>query len=1052
MGLLMKFFWPLLLTSSSQLFANTPYEPTVAEHLLQTKEEWDDPRVVGVNKEPPHSTYVPFATVEQSSQDKEASPYVASLNGTWKFSWAKNPASRAQDFYRTDFDVTSWNDIKVPGNWQLQGFDRPIFRNFVYPFLALPNGKAPRQFNPVGSYKRSFLVPQDWNGRRIYLHFSGVDSAFYVWVNGQKVGYSEDSRSPAEFDVTPYLQSGENDLAVEVYRFPDGSYLEDQDMWRLSGIYRDVYLFSLPETNIRDFALNADLQEPFDLAKFSAKVQVRTEATTPKSGYSLEIALAKRDGLKRSTNITWTKRQPVQPVVKGTPVRVDVRGVISGPALWTAETPNLYDAYLILRDDRDEIQEVLVHTFGFRSVAVKDGLLKVNGKEITIRGVNRHEHDPDTGHAITEESMLQDILMMKQNNINAVRLSHYPNDTRWYELADMYGLYLVGEANLESHGIRDFIPKSDTKWANATIDRVKNMIERDKNHPSIIIWSIGNEAGFGDNHRSAIAYVKARDPKRPVMYEPAGEDSAVDIVAPMYASLDDVQKYAEKAPSRPMIQCEYAHAEGNSLGNFRDYWDLYDRYPALQGGFIWDWMDQGLTKKLPDGRSYFAYGGDFGDGPTDGYSCCDGLLGPDHKPHPALQEVKKVQQPIKATLSDAELGHLDIQNRNAFTSLHGLNLKWTVTSDGVVTQEGDLEVPEVAPNETSQVVIPFIREQLLSESENLLNLSFQLREPTIWAPAGHEIAWEQVNLPGKESREASDLWNRLEHVSKDGGLDISQEGHVIRVKGPEFSLSIDAEGNLGDFKFRGLNLIEGVMRPNFWRVATDNDWGNLMPYTLGHWRQAHLGLRVETRKVTPSSDGQTVRIEIKNRLRDFVSTMNRVYTIDAHANVLVESSIHRGPLVPEFPRFGMQMSLPTNMSQVAWYGRGPEDTYWDRKDGGRVAVWGRSAAEMAHAYVRPQENGNKSDVRWIQLKSEGGFGLHAEGAPLINVSVWPYSQKDLTHAKHDIDIPRDNALTLNIDFGQRGLGGDNSWGAKPYPQYRLSQSEYKYSFILKPLR
>lgn len=1047
----MKFLWPLVCTGiglllalpSSKTFANSDKE--------RSREEWDDPRIVAVNKEPPHATYIPFATVEQAAQGNESSPFISSLNGTWKFAWVERPAARQVEFFQPDYDVSSWSEIHVPGNWQLQGFDKPIFRNIVYPFRALPNGKAPRNYNPVGSYKRKFQVPAGWEGRRTYIHFAGVDSAFYIWVNGQKVGYSEDSRSPAEFDLTPYIKAGENDLAVEVYRFPDGAYLEDQDMWRLSGIYRDVYLFSLPETNIRDFALSSDLEAPFDSAKFAAKIFVRTYAESPQTGYTVEVGLAKRDGFGRSMDFVWTKKQAVQPVSQGTQVRVDIRGLIQNPALWTAETPNLYDVYLTLRDAQGEVKEVLVHTFGFRTVAIQDGLLKVNGREITIRGVNRHEHDPDTGHTVSEESMIKDILLMKQNNFNAVRMSHYPNDTRWYELANQYGLYLVDEANLETHGLRDFIPKSDQKWANASMDRIKNVLERDKNHPSIIMWSIGNEAGFGDNHRVMLAYVKARDPKRPVMYEQAGEDPAVDVVAPMYASLDDVKKYGEKNPARPMIQCEYAHAEGNSLGNFKEYWDLYDTYPALQGGFIWDWVDQGLTKQTADGRSYYAYGGDFGDGPTDGYSCCDGLVSPDRKPHPALQEAKKVQQPIKIKLLQIEAGLIEITNKYSFQSLQGMRLRWAVTTNGERAEAGELDVPDIAPDTTAQITIPYHTETFLEGAEVFLDVSVQLGSPTSWAPLGHEVAWEQFLL--KKPAELDFDRARAMVVSSSGQdqLEVVDDGHGLVIKGRDFSLEFDQEGNIQHYSVGGQSLMDGPMQPNFWRVATDNDWGNLMPIKLGHWRRAHLGLRVESRVVERAADGKSVEIRVKNRLRDFISTLERTYVINASGQILTRARFQKGMFTPELPRFGMQVTVPRELSRVSWYGKGPDDTYSDRREGGRVAIWSKSADQMGYGYLRPQENGNKSDVRWMRLTKDNGQGIEVMGLPHVQASVWPYSQSDLANATHDIDlVPREN-LTWNIDFGQRGLGGDNSWGALPYPPYRLSESSYEYGFLIKPV-
>ena len=583
------------------------------------------------------------------------------------------------------------------------------------------------------------------------------------------------------------------------------------------------------------------------------------------------------------------------------------------------------------------------------------------------------------------------------------------------------------------------------------MDRIKNVLERDKNHPSVIMWSIGNEAGFGDNHRVMLAYVKARDPKRPVMYEQAGEDTAVDIIAPMYATLDDVKKYAEKGPSRPMIQCEYAHAQGNSLGNFKEYWDLYDAYPALQGGFIWDWVDQGLTKRTADGRAFFAYGGDFGDGPNDGYSCCDGLMTPDRKPHPALLEAKKVQQPIKIKLAQIDDGVVEISNKYSFESLKGMRLKWMVSANGELTEEGDMELPDIGPDSMGQVTIPYHPEGFIEGAETILDISIQLGQATSWAPLGHEVAWEQFVL-----RKPSELnFDRAkEMVLANSGADqieVVDGENGLQIKGQGFTVTFDSEGNVREYVAGEQILIDGPMHPNFWRVATDNDWGNLMPIHLGHWRRAHLGLRVDALTVDRAPDGKSVEIHVKNRLRDFISTLERTYIISGSGQILTQAKFQKGRLLPELPRFGMQVTLPKEFSHATWYGKGPDDTYSDRREGGRVAIWNKPTDKMSFGYIRPQENGNKSEVRWMRLTKKNGVGIEVMGLPHVEASVWTYSQNDLANATHDIDLAPGDRLTWNIDFGQRGLGGDNSWGALPYPPYRLSDSNYEYAFLMRPV-
>ena len=1012
-------------------------------------EAWENPEVFAINKEPTHVTFIPFASMEEALKGWQASSNHQSLNGNWFFRHSQSPESRPQDFFRNNYDVSGWSQLPVPSNWEMHGYDKPIYRNAGYVFDATSDGKVPHAGNSVGSYRREFSIENDFvKNRRVFLHFEGVASAFYVWVNGQKVGYSEDSMSPSEFDVTNNIVPGKNSLAVEVYRWSDGSYLEDQDMWRLSGIFRDVYIVSAPEVHIRDFFLHTQFDDNFDNAVFRAEVAVRNQTGGSLSGYSIETEV-KLHGVDTNEESTVFTTQ-INSLSADSDTNLVLEREFIHPLKWSAEEPNLYDVFMTLKDSDGKVLEVVQSDYGFRSVKITGGMLTVNGKPIYIKGTNRHEIHPDLGRAIPLESMVQDIKLMKQNNINAVRTSHYPNDPKWYHLANEYGIYLVGEANLESHGLRDYIPQSLPRWRKACVFRAMNSVERNKNHPSIIIWSPGNEAGYGDNHKAMINFIKNRDPSRPVFYEQANLDAAVDIYAPMYASMDHMRWYAETHKDRPLIQCEYAHAMENSLGNFQDYWDLIESYPNLQGGFIWEWVDQALRKHTPDGRSYWAYGGDFGDSPNDGIFSIKGIVMADRTPNPSLQEVKKVYQSIRATLLDEKTGLWQITNKYKFVNLALFDTRYEVLQNGVRIMDGTLPTPNLSPGERGSVTVPYEYDRLTKGKEYVVRLSFVLKKDTLWANRGFELAWDQAVLTSLLDQPIKQDGSQDGPSANRKPLVTLRSTEGVEVTGNGFKVVLDTQGNLSSYEVGGRALISSPLKPNFWRAPTDNDNGNKMRNRLGAaWADTGSNLQGVTVVEERLSNG-AIRLTAKARLKDNESLLTRNYTIGETGEVLVEAAFIRGKIREELPRFGMQMQLPGQFDTISWYGRGPLETYWDRKTGGKLGIFSGNIMSQIHHYVRPQENGNKTDVRWIAFTDADGTGLLARGLPLIEASAWPYDQADLEAATHDYQLPHRGEITVNLDFRQMGVGGDDSWGAMTHREYQLTQNQYSYTFLLTP--
>ena len=1027
----------------------------------EVRPDWENLEVVGRNKQASHATLMPFSDRETALRaDRSVSPWFKSLNGNWKFHWSPNPAERPLDFHDPSVDVAAWDEIPVPSNWQLHGYGYPIYTNIRYAWGDADPPNVPRDFNPVGSYRREFSIPEDWDGRQVFLHFAGVDSAFYVWVNGHEVGYSQGSRTPAEFDITSFLESGTNIVAAEVYRYSDGSYLECQDMWRISGIFRDAFLFSVDDLDIRDFEVRTPLDESYRDARLELTVWLRSfiESSRP--------AIVEAELLDAAGEPVIETLSVGAEVAAGAESALELSAEIVNPLKWSAETPNLYTLLLTLKDEDGSIVEVLSSNVGFRSSEIKDGRLLVNGAPITLRGVNRHEHHPVTGHYVDTESMIDDILLMKRHNINAVRASHYPATPEWYELTDRYGLYVIDEANIESHGIGyepDKTLGNKSEWLLSHMDRTVSMVERDKNHPSVIIWSLGNEGGDGIVFEETSRWIKQRDPSRPVHYERAELRPHTDIFAPMYYRIPEIVAYAENHDDRPLILCEYSHAMGNSNGNFADYWEAIYEHPRLQGGFVWDWADQGLYKEVPGrpGETYFAYGGDFEPEGVyhDDNFLMNGLVSADRTPHPALEEVKKVYQPLRIAAVDLANGQIAIENLYDFLDMGLLEGSYSLSADGVAFAGGPLRAPaerrapapplSIGPGERLIVTIPTLLPEASHEPqpgvEYWLDIRFRLAEDTPWAEAGHLVAWEQFLLPDMMPAEELD-------PATLPAVEVRETGDRITVTGADFAAAVDlSSGTLDSYVFRGTQLIRTGPRPHFWRAPTDNDKGHGMPERCAPWKAASANWEIRGTDVRRLGAGD-VEVHVTGWLPAVEAEADVVYRFLGNGDVEIATAMHpTHRSLPELPRFGMQMTVPGAFETIVWYGRGPHENYQDRNTGAAVGVYHSTVTEQFFDYSEPQENGNRTDVRWVSLRRDDGVGLQAVGARPLSVTALRHTTEDLETAKHSYELPRRDYVTLNLDLAQSGVGGDDSWGARPHAQYTLPPNAYHYAFTLRPL-
>jgi len=1023
--------------------------------LAEQAAEWENPKVFSVNAEIPHATFIPYPDEASALKDeKNSSPFYQSLNGTWKLKWVTKPADVPQNFYAPGYDTSGWNDIPVPANLEFHGYGIPIYVNSSYEWVKPPAQPdpphVPHDYNPTACYKKSFTIPAAWKDMKVFVHFGAVKSAFYVWLNGRSVGYSEDSKTPAEWDITPYLQSGQNSIALQVLRWSDGSYLECQDFFRLSGIERDVFLFAAPKVRIRDFWAEASLDENYKDGKLTVTVDLKNKMPGLKaSAASVGLRLLDAGG---NTVVSGTKALGLDRKDAGSVTFVET---VPSPKKWTAETPDLFPLVLSLKDKNGQVIEAVGCKIGFRKVEIRDGQLLLNGEHILLKGVNRHEHDPDTAHVISEESMLKDIQLMKQFNINAVRTCHYPDDPRWYELCDQYGLYLIDEANIESHGM-GYGEKSLAKnpeWGPAHLDRTKRMVERDKNHPSVIIWSLGNEAGDGINFEATSRWIHERDKTRPVHYERAERRPHTDIVCPMYARIEDLEAYGLKKQTRPLIMCEYAHAMGNSSGNLQDYWDIIEKYDHLQGAFIWDWVDQGFPKKNEKGELFWAYGGDYGppDTPSDRNFCCNGLVAPDRTPHPGLWEVKKVYQYVKVKQAGTRDGSraIEISNKYNFTNLDKFNIRWEYHADGAASvAQGLIKNPDIVPGASQIFRLDIPAFERKPGVEYFLNVYVVTAADEGLVPLGHTVASEQFKdqlvRPLAKTAEPAPL-----------SLKLPQNEAKAVIEGRGFSLVFDKKtGLLVSFKLGTTELIEQGLEPNFWRAPTDNDFGNRMDRRSAVWRKAADNRtldKFEIRQAGPS----LVEAAADYSLKDVQSKYLLRYRVFGSGDVEIEVKFSPAMRnLPKIPRLGMKMALPSEFRNIRWFGRGPHENYIDRKTAAFVGVYQASLDEMVIPYVSIQEYGNRTDVRWAALSNNDGVGLMAVGLPQLDFSALPYTTEDLTQSnrgdKHPADIVKRDFVTLNLDYGQMGVGGDDSWGAMTHPQYQIRVREYTYKFRLRP--
>lgn len=1015
--------------------------------------DWENPQIFQINREPARAAFLPYADTESAViDDYSKSPWFLSLDGKWKFNWVPKPADRPLDFYKTSFDDSSWKEFNVPANWELNGYGIPIYTNIKYPFKKNPP-YIDHSDNPVGSYRRTFEFPSNWNNRNVFLHFEAGTSAMYIWVNGEKVGYTQNTKSPAEFNITKYLKAGKNLVAIEVYRWSDGSYIEDQDFWRLSGIDRDVYLYSTDNVRISDFFARPDLDSNYKNGSLSVDVSLKN-MNTESAAVSVEASLL------NELNKSIFKKSIKFNVNGNASVTNSFSQKVKSPNLWSNETPSLYTLVLALKDAKGKTIETVATKVGFRKVELKNGQLLVNGNRIIVHGVNIHEHNPVTGHFQDKETMMKDIRLMKKLNINAVRCSHYPNNLNWVKLCNQYGLFLVDEANIESHGmgaeLQGWFDKSKhpaylPEWHDAHMDRIYSLVERDKNQPSVILWSLGNECGNGPVFQDAYKWIKNRDNTRLVQFEQAGEKENTDIVCPMYPGMNYMKEYGDrKDAKRPFIMCEYAHAMGNSTGNFKEYWDIIRNSKNLQGGFIWDWVDQGFLVSDEAGRKYWAYGGDMGGQvyTNDENFCHNGIVSPDRLPHPGAFEVKKFYQDIQFKAVDLKKGIIRIENEYFYSNLDKYAFSYEVLENGVSIKKGTFEA-KISPRGQKQIQLelPAISEK--DGVEYLLNLKASTRAANELLPANYEIASEQFIL-GESKYFVSTASSTNSVKVKD-----EKDRIILSTSTAEVSIS-KRSGLITGYKSGNSWYFYQKPTPNFWRAPTDNDFGNNMPERLNVWRVA--GKNTSVRSVEVNQNDSKPEVIANLYLNDVNSDYKIVYCLNDKDELSVNVSYKAGSdNVPEIPRFGMIMTLDKQFDNFTYYGRGPWENYNDRNAAANIGIYQSKVADQYVPYTRPQENGYKTDVRWLTLTNESGKGIKIDGLQPICVSALNNFPEDFDPGltkknQHSSDITPRNEVVLSIDLAQRGLGGDNSWGAYPHKQYRLEAKEYHYGFIIKPLK
>ena len=1024
-----------------RLFSSILLGGLAAGLCAQSFTEWQNPEVNAVNRAPMRSANFAFRADEPAlaNRAKKESANYMTLNGAWKFNWVNDASARPTDFWKKDFNDKSWDNIMVPGVWELNGYGDPIYVNVQYPWSNYFENQppiVPTLKNHVGSYRREIKVPADWKGKEIFAHFGSVTSNIYLWVNGKYVGYSEDSKLEAEFDLTPYLVPGkENLICFQVFRWCDGSYLEDQDFFRFSGVGRDCYLYARDKKRIADIRVTPDLENNYTDGVLNIDLSLTSNAP-------VDLTLTDAEG-RQVAQATASKSG--RTVMK-----------VANPAKWTAETPNLYTLTARMKGS-DEIVPVNV---GFRKIELTGGQILVNGQPVLFKGADRHELDPDGGYVVSPERMLQDIQLMKKLNINAVRTCHYPDDDLWYELCDKYGLYVVAEANIESHGMGygDKTLAKNPKYAKAHMERNERNVQRNFNHPSIIFWSLGNEAGYGPNFEAAYKWVKEEDPSRAVQYEQAGYDKMTDIFCPMYYGYNGMEKYAKEKPAdKPLIQCEYAHAMGNSMGGFKEYWDLIRKYPNLQGGFIWDFVDQAVRWKGKDGVEIMAYGGDFTPyDPSDGNFCANGLVSPDRIPNPHADEVRYFYQNIWTTPADLSAGKVKVYNENFFRDLSDVELDWVLLNNGVPVRDGSIDKINVAPGKTVDLTIPY--GEISDHGDWTLNLYYRLRKADGLLPAGHTIAQDQFILREDNLADAVAIANpSLSNIGEIAPEFAPYHGDFLGVKGDNFSIEFNRHnGFMCKYTVNGTDMIkeDGLLTPNFWRAPTDNDYGANLPRKYAAWKNPGTKLV----KLENAMENGMAVVKAEYQLPEVKAALTLTYVINGAGEVLVTEALKTQPgaEVSEMFRFGMQMQMPESFSSIEYYGRGPIENYADRNHSTMLGLYNQKVADQFYPYIRPQETGTKTDIRFWRQLNNAGNGLEFVSENPFSASALNYSIESLDDGfdkqnSHSPEVAKVDYTNLLIDKVQQGLACENSWGAIPLKQYRIPYADYSFTFLMKPV-
>ncbi len=1012
--------------------------------LAKEVPEWQNPEVFNVNKMPVHAWHIPFRAIENAEKgDAANSAYYFCLNGKWKFKWFSKPSELPKGFENSSYVDSGWDMITVPANWQMEGYDYPIYTNFHYPFEVQKEKWVPGDFNPTGLYRHDFTISKDWNDLDVFIVFGAVKSAFYLWINGEKVGYSQDSKTPAEFNITSYLQKGKNTLVVQVMRWSDGSILEDQDFWRISGIERDVFLVAKPKTHIRDFTILAGLDKTYKNGLLNVNIDLN-EASGDQSVYC-QLSDGKKIVYK-SDEIAVNKE------------KCNISTHIKEIKSWSAEHPNLYQLIIVLKNN-SEITQVIKQNVGFRKVEIKNGDLIVNGKVVYIRGVNLHEHNEKTGHVVDFNTRLKDIKLMKQNNVNAVRTSHYPQDPMFYELCNKYGIYVVDEANIEVHGFGATLqnpfdtavhPSYIGYWEPAYMDRIKNMVYRDKNQPCVIIWSMGNECGNGPVFHKAYNWIKSYDTTRFVQFEQAGTESNTDIVCPMYGRIDRLKQHAVSDDQRPFVLCEYSHAMGNSLGNFQEYWNTIYKYPKLQGGFVWDWVDQGLLTTNKDGEEFWAYGGDFGpeNVRSDKNFCFNGVVNPDRTPHPALYELKKVYQPVYFNMLDVNRGIFEITNYNSFTTTNAYNFYYIIEANGKKVFESKPFNIDVAPMASRSITLDLKAISYEENAEYFITVYAISKTSQPLIPDNHWVAYDQFKIGGQLT----------EPSISNGKLGLNETSNSVDISGDDFSVSIDKKtGWVSSYKSGAEELLLMPLQPDFWRGSTDNDYGNNLPSRSLQWKDMHQHFKVVDINSLQDTEN-TIRIEVEYIITAINKPASVTYLIDGEGKIFVDGWFNlRANSLDEIPRVGFRTRLPKSYNQFEYFGRGPQENYSDRNSSALVGLYNSSVADQYFVYSRPMESGYKTDVRWAQITSSKGKGIKVYGHPLLSTSALHYSREllddgELKQQRHSTDLVEENFTEWHIDLEQTGVGGDNSWGDRTHDEYTIYPDVYKFSFILKLLK